>query len=119
MTSDDQIVEDCSELEDQECLQQEKRQKRLAQLVVARQKAAEVKKRRAAPKKELKRLQEEIKERLYQEDLQRVKTLRDLHANAPKVPPKTVKPESTPFAQALPRRSPLNHLDDLVNILYS
>jgi len=38
-------------------LAQEKRQKRLAQLVVARQKAAEVKKRRAAPKKELKKLE--------------------------------------------------------------
>jgi hypothetical protein len=30
----------------------EKRQKRLAQLVIARQKAAEIKKRRSAPKKE-------------------------------------------------------------------
>jgi hypothetical protein len=51
----------------------EKRQKRLAQLVIARQKAAEIKKRRSAPKKELKKLEDHIKERLYQEEMQRVK----------------------------------------------
>jgi hypothetical protein len=42
----------------------ERRQKHLAQLVIARQKAAEIKKRRSAPKKELKKLENDIKERL-------------------------------------------------------
>jgi hypothetical protein len=43
----------------------EKRQKRLAQLVIAKtKKAAEIKKRRPAPKKELKKLEDDIKERL-------------------------------------------------------
>jgi hypothetical protein len=60
----------------------ERRQKRLAQLVIARQKAAEIKKRRSAPKKELKKLEDDIKERLYQEETERVKKLRDLHDNA-------------------------------------
>lgn len=100
-------------------LEQEKRQKRLAQLVVARQKAAEVKKRRAAPKKELKKLEEEIKERLYLEDLERVKNLRDLHAKAPPskvTKPTTLSPDPTPQT---PFDRRCEHLDDLINILYS
>jgi flagellar motility protein MotE (MotC chaperone) len=64
----------------------ERRQKRLAQLVIARQKAAEIKKRRSAPKKELKKLEDDIKERLYQEETERVKKLRDLHDNAMTLP---------------------------------
>ncbi len=110
MSSDEEQVED------QECLQHEKRQKRLAQLVLARQKAAEVKKRRAAPKKELKRLEEEIKERLYQEDLQKVKNLRDLHANGPTHPKVHQKSDKPPTVYP---RDIGSHLDDLVNILYS
>jgi len=106
-------------------LEQEKRQKRLAQLVVARQKAAEVK-RRAAPKKELKKLEEEIKERLYLEDMQRVKNLRDLHySNGIEAPPSNVvrnlvaQPDSTPTSAHTPFDRRCNHLDDLINILYS
>jgi len=115
MKSDDENVEDRSVTIDFEDAEQEKRQKRLAQLDVARQKAAEVKKRRAAPKKELRKLEDEIKERLYQEDLQRVKNLRDLHANAPGFSPtqKTVQPTPTPFDRRC------DYLDDLINILYS
>jgi hypothetical protein len=55
--------------------QEEKRQKCLAQLVIACQKAAKVKNRRAAPKKEVKKLKEEIKEHLFQDGLERVKKL--------------------------------------------
>ena len=58
-------------------LTEQKRLKRLDQLALARQKAAEVKKRRSAPKKELKNLEQQVKEQLYQEDLKRVKRLRE------------------------------------------
>jgi hypothetical protein len=95
----------------------ERRQKRLAQLVIARQKAAEIKKRRSAPKKELKKLEDDIKERLYQEETERVKKLRDLHVecchskntSAVAVPAPAV-------TSSFERRC--SHLDDLVKELY-
>jgi hypothetical protein len=96
----------------------ERRQKRLAQLVIARQKAAEIKKRRSAPKKELKKLEDDIKERLYQEETQRVKKLRDLHENSintlSAVPASA--PTPTPTISSFERRC--SNLDDLVKELY-
>jgi hypothetical protein len=99
----------------------ERRQKRLAQLVIARQKAAEIKKRRSAPKKELKKLEDDIKERLYQEEMERVKKLRDLHDNAmntlsaaPTPAPAVAKNSSS--VSSFERRC--SHLDDLVKELY-
>jgi hypothetical protein len=98
----------------------EKRQKRLAQLVIARQKAAEIKKRRSAPKKELEELEDDIKERLYQEETQRVKKLRDLHENSINtlsvVPASASAPAPTPTISSFERRC--SHLDDLVKELY-
>jgi hypothetical protein len=99
----------------------ERRQKRLAQLVIARQKAAEIKKRRSAPKKELKKLEDDIKERLYQEETERVKKLRDLHdkstlsMNTLSAAP-TPAPAPTPTISSFERRC--SHLDDLVKELY-
>jgi hypothetical protein len=55
MTSDDNDTPDVPDVPD------ERRQKLLAQLVIARQKAAEIKKRRSAPKKKLKQLEDDIK----------------------------------------------------------
>jgi hypothetical protein len=89
----------------------EKRQKRLAQLVIARQKAAGFKKRRSAPKKELKKLEDDIKERLYQEETERVKKLCDLHEKG-KVPGPTPAPTISSFERRC------SHLDDLVKELY-
>jgi hypothetical protein len=94
----------------------EKRQKRLAQLVIARQKAAEIKKRRLAPKKELKKLEDDIKERLYQEETQRVKKLRDLHENSINTLLAVPAPAPTPTISSFERRC--SHLDDLVKELY-
>jgi hypothetical protein len=102
----------------------ERRQKRLAQLVIARQKAAvaaEIKKRRSAPKKELKKLEDDIKERLYQEETERVKKLRDLHdkstlsmntLSAAPTPAPAVAKNSSSFERRC------SHLDDLVKELY-
>ena len=105
-------------------LTEQKRLKRLDQLALARQKAAEVKKRRSAPKKELKNLEQQVKEQLYQEDLKRVKRLREqatiMESNdttserhmpierlsrQPKMPPIAEDPH-------------MKHLDNLINILY-
>jgi hypothetical protein len=95
----------------------ERRQKRLAQLVIARQKAAEIKKRRSAPKKELKKLEDDIKERLYQEETERVKKLRDLHDNAMNTSAVAVPaPAVTKNSSSFERRC--SHLDDLVKELY-
>jgi hypothetical protein len=96
----------------------EKRQKRLVQLVIARQKAAEIKKRRSAPKKELKKLEDDIKERLYQEETERVKKLRDLHEKCcqGKVPGPTPAPAPAPTISSFEHRC--SHLDDLVKELY-
>jgi hypothetical protein len=94
----------------------ERRQKRLAQLVIARQKAAEIKKRRSAPKKELKKLEDDIKERLYQEETQRVKKLRDLHENSINTLSPVPAPSPTPTTSSFERRC--SHLDDLVKELY-
>jgi uncharacterized protein YpuA (DUF1002 family) len=96
----------------------ERRQKRLAQLVIARQKAAEIKKRRSAPKKELKKLEDDIKERLYQEETERVKKLRDLHDNAMNTlsAAPTPAPAVTKNSSSFERRC--SHLDDLVKELY-
>jgi hypothetical protein len=98
-------------------------QKRLAQLVIARQKAAEIQKRRSAPKKELKKLEDDIKERLYQEETERVKKLRDLHevcchsmntlSAVPAPAPAVAKHSSV---TSFERRC--SHLDDLVKELY-
>jgi flagellar motility protein MotE (MotC chaperone) len=94
----------------------ERRQKRHAQLVIARQKAAEIKKRRSAPKKELKKLEDDIKERLYQEETERVKKLRDLHDNALNTLSAAPAPALTKKSSSFERRC--SHLDDLVKELY-
>jgi hypothetical protein len=94
----------------------ERRQKRLAQLVIARQKAAEIKKRRSAPKKELKKLEDDIKERLYQEETERVKKLRDLHENALNTLSAAPAPVVTKNSSSFERRC--NHLDNLVKEFY-
>jgi hypothetical protein len=94
----------------------ERRQKRLAQLVIARQKAAEIKKRRSAPKKELKKLEDDIKERLYQEETEKVKKLRDLHENSINTLLAFQAPTPTPTISSFERRC--SHLDDLVKELY-
>jgi hypothetical protein len=114
VTIDGDEVPDVSDVPD------EKSQKRLAQLVIARQKAAEIKKRRSAPKKELKKLEDDIKERLYQEEMQRVKKLRDLHENHSM---NTLSPAQAPAVAAVSpavtsfeRRC--SHLDDLVKELF-
>jgi hypothetical protein len=98
----------------------EKRQKRLAQLVIARQKAAEIKKRRSAPKRELKKLEDDIKERLYHEEMQRVKKLCDIHENSMNtlsaVPTPAPVAAVSPAVTSFERRC--SHLDDLVKELY-
>jgi hypothetical protein len=98
----------------------ERRQKRLAQLVIARQKAAEIKKRRSAPKKKLKKLEDNIKERLYQEETERLKKLRDLHEECchGKVPGPTPAPAPTPAPTISSFERRCSHLDDLVKELY-
>jgi hypothetical protein len=113
VTIDGDEVPDVSDVPD------EKRQKRLAQLVIARQKAAEIKKRRSAPKKELKKLEDDIKERLYQEKMQRVKKLRDLHENSMNTLSAAQAPAVaavSPAVTSFERRC--SHLDDLVKELY-
>jgi flagellar motility protein MotE (MotC chaperone) len=90
--------------------------KRLAQLVIAWQKAAEIKKRRSAPKKELKKLEDDIKERLYQEETERVKKLRDLHDNALNTLSAAPAPAVAKNSSSFERRC--SHLDDLVKELY-
>ena len=101
-----------------------KRLKRLDQLSFARKKAAEMKKARSAPKRELKRLEEEIKERLFQADVQRVNQLRELHANAPPPTepmtflPVTQKKNVTPQKHSSFERK-ASHIDDLIKILYA
>jgi hypothetical protein len=103
----------------------EKRQKRLAQLVIARQKAAEIKKRRSASKKELKKLDDDIKERLYQEETERVKKVRDLHEkcghsmNTLSAVPTPAPAPAVSAVTSFERRC--SHLDDLVkeHYLYS
>jgi hypothetical protein len=106
-------------------LKEQRRLKRLDQLALARQKAAEVKKRRSAPKKELKQLEQQVKERLYQEDLERVERLKEQASLpavlAPKKPTPTVKQtsSSTPGkGEPLVRDREIEHLDQLINILY-
>jgi hypothetical protein len=97
----------------------ERRQKRLAQLVIACQKAAEIKKRRSAPKKELKKLEDDIKERLYQEETERVKKLCDLHDNAMNTlsaAPEPAVAKNSSSVSSFERRC--SHLDDLVKELY-
>jgi septal ring factor EnvC (AmiA/AmiB activator) len=110
MTSDDNDTPDVPDVPD------ERRQKLLAQLVIARQKAAEIKKRRSAPKKELKQLEDDIKERLYQEETEKVKKLRDLHCNAMTTLSAAPTPPPTPPISSFERRC--SHLDDLVKELY-
>jgi protein-arginine kinase activator protein McsA len=73
------------------------------------------KKRRAAPKKELKELEEEIKEYLYHEDMETVKKLRDLHDNAPPSHQSKALSNSPQTSTSFQRCS---HLDDLVKELY-
>jgi hypothetical protein len=112
------VTIDGDEVPDVPDVPDEKRQKRLAQLVIARQKAAEIKKRRSAPKKELKKLEDDIKERLYEEEMQRVKKLRDLHENyiqAVPAPAHTV-PKKFSAVTLFERRC--SHLDDLDKELY-
>jgi hypothetical protein len=107
-------------------LKEQRRLKRLDQVALARQKAAEVKKRRSAPKKELKQLEQQVKERLYQEDLERVERLKEQASLpavlAPKKPTPTVKhtsSSSTPEkGEPLVRDRQIEHLDQLINILY-
>jgi hypothetical protein len=110
MTIDDNDTPDVPDVPD------ERRQKLLAQLVIARQKAAEIKKRRSAPKKELKQLEDDIKERLYQEETEKVKKLRDLHCNAMTTLSTAPTPPPTPPISSFERRC--SHLDDLVKELY-
>jgi hypothetical protein len=107
-------------------LKEQRRLKRLDQLALARQKAAEVKKRRSAPKKELKQLEQQVKERLYQEDLERVERLKEQASLpavlAPKKPTPTVKQTSSSSSpekgEPLVRDRQIEHLDQLINILY-
>jgi flagellar motility protein MotE (MotC chaperone) len=85
----------------------------------SRQKAAEIKKRRSAPKKELKKLEDDIKERLYQEETERVKKLRDLHDNAMNTllaAPAPAVAKNSSSVTSFERRC--SHLDDLVKELY-
>ena len=109
-------------------LKEQRRLKRLDQLALARQKAAEVKKRRSAPKKELKNLEQQVKERLYQEDLKRVERLReqatfresnDTTSRGP-MPNQCLsrQPKMPPSTERLSEDPHLKHLDNLINILY-
>ena len=112
-------------------VKEQKRLKRLDQLALAREKALTMKKTWSAPKKELKKLESEIKEKLYQEDLKRVKNLREIALDKQKS-------EDAPVVPSTPRRAPMsssktfeedpahdrftqhcNHLENLINILYS
>jgi len=102
-----------------------RRLKRLTQLAFAREKAAQAKRHRAAPKKEIKRLENEIKERLYQEDLEKVQLLKfqmkvaaDEKKQKPtrKNPVPSSKLGNDPYDRHHSRR---DSLDDLVNILYT
>jgi hypothetical protein len=110
------VTIDGDEVSDVPDVPNKKRQKRLAQLVIARQKAAEIKKRRSAPKKELKKLEDDIKERLSQEETQRVQKLRDLHGNSINTLSAVPAPAPTPTISSFERRC--SHLDDLVKELY-
>ena len=111
-------------------LKEQRRLKRLDQLALARQKAAEVKKRRSAPKKELKALEQQVKERLYQEDVKRVARLKeqasdrlqeDVEPRAKCSAKKCLAPPISNYSQSLspPQDPQLAHLDDLIKILYS
>ncbi len=99
-------------------IKEQRRLKRLQQLALAREKALETKRRRFAPKKEMKVLEAQIKERLYQEDLKRVEQLRELAERDPVPKSKEVaKPHQT--SPRMPVKPDEQRLDDLINILYS
>jgi len=102
-----------------------RRLKRLTQLASAREKAAQAKRHRAAPKKEIKRLENEIKERLYQEDLEKVQLLKfQMKVSADEKKQKQTLRKTVPSSKLGNDQNERHHrkrdsLDDLVNILYT
>jgi len=91
------------------------------QLVLARQKAAEMKKQRSAPKKELKKLEDERKERLYQDDLRKVQHLKSLNSHSKVSNSKDESEPQSPTEDEFedPHHGIPTHLRDLINVLYA
>lgn len=101
-----------TELEVLEDQKEHRRLKRLNQLALAREKALDQKKKRAAPKKELKRLKADMQERVYQDQLNQVEHLKGVMDRGNKPDP----PRQEPTHRGVPINS---DFERLVNILYT